>query len=373
MNKKPSIWVVTFYAGQIIEPEAFENKPVFGSELALLEVFQRLGKIYDVSIFIHKQSGYQFQKYNITWRSETDWNNLISSCIPDNIVISRYLGAMCDLIIPTSCKLFLWCHDTCIHPSYKGAQLPPPFANNMSRRITRVVTVGDSQREEIMLKHYTIEREKYITIKNGVNLKGLEPKTRGPMSFVYASAPDRGLVKLLRMWPRILQEWPYASLQIFHNLSDQDKEAIGKWERVFPIGKVNQKTLFDKLQYVDYWVYPSIFYETCCTTAIEMAYHGPICITNDLGALKENNIAGIIIPRDNKKRDIWYHENVKDEGAIIDWNFEHDLFLKLRYLEAHPEEKDQIRNRQRAWASLQTWDKRAEEWDNLLKNFTNYI
>ena len=49
-----SIWVVTYYAGQIIEPEDFESKPVFGSELALLETFRRLANKVDVTVFITK-------------------------------------------------------------------------------------------------------------------------------------------------------------------------------------------------------------------------------------------------------------------------------------------------------------------------------
>uniref|UniRef100_A0A6C0JWX2 Glycosyl transferase family 1 domain-containing protein n=1 Tax=viral metagenome TaxID=1070528 RepID=A0A6C0JWX2_9ZZZZ len=403
-TSKKSIWVATFYAGQIIDPENFEGNPVFGSELALLEVFSRLGEKNDVTVFITKPVGYNVIKNNITWRSEQDWASLVSTTSPDILVISRYVGVFCDYIIPDTTKIYLWVHDIFPHPAYRGKNMAHAFVNNMSRRLSGIITVGDSQREEIIMPRYKLDRSLFTTIKNGINLvTPVKPKknpimSRAPMSFVYASAPDRGLVKLLKMWPRILLEWPYATLQIFHNLSDQDKQAIEKsgLERVAAMGRVNQKTLFDKLQYIDYWVYPCSFFETCCTTAIEMAFHGPICISNDLGALKENN-NGIIIKNDaterivtsnvfippcpNKKVDnkdvVEKKESSvttsptppkpKTEAEIIDENFEEDLFEVLRRLESNPKEKEEIRKNQREWAKEQTWDARAIEWSQLLE------
>lgn len=340
-----NVWVSTFYAGQIIDPECFESKPVFGSELALLEIFKRME---GVCVFISKPSGYIYEYCGITWRSTEDWNNLIKINAPKHIVISRYIGSMCDLIMPFSSKIWLWVHDIQPHPAYNGQQLSPSFTNNMSRRIAGIITVGDAQRDEIIIPQYKIPIELFKTIKNGINLVPIPWKKRAPMSFVYASAPNRGLNFLLNMWPKILEEWPYATLQIFHGLSEQDIKAIQNsgLERVSPMGKVTQKTLFEKLQLIDYWVYPCSFFETCCTTAIEMAYHGPICITNDLGALKENNVSILI--------------NTKEftETKIIDI---------LRDLEANPEKKNDLRQRQYNWAKEQSWDNRADEWKKLLK------
>jgi hypothetical protein len=356
------LWVATSYSGQLIEPADFESKPIFGSEHAMLEVFQRVAKKRPVTIFITKPAGYQFEKYGIIWRSEHDWNTLVKTSPPTHVVIMRYMGVFCDFVIPKETKIYLYVHDVFPHPAYRGQQLSPNFTNNMARRLTKIVTVGDSQVAEIILPQFKLERSLFQTIKNGINPVPLANKPRAPMSFVYASGPDRGLVKLLNIWPRILVEWPYATLQIFHNLSDQDKEHISRcFERVAPMGKVNQKTLFEKLQNIDYWVYPCTFFETCCTTAIEMAYHGPICITNDLGALKENN-SGVIIKRDPTQR-AGIEYNGKDP---IDTNFEEDLFMLLRRLEDNPEEKLQIRKAQHEWAKNQTWDSRADEWLTLL-------
>jgi len=393
-----SIWVVTHYAGQIIEPEDFESKPVFGSELALLEVFQRLD---NVTVFISKPKGYMVKNYGITWRSEQDWPELIKTP-PKHIVISRYMSAMCELYMPSSCKIWLWCHDVTPHTAFQGKQLSPNFTRNMQRRLSGIITVGDSQRDEIILPQYKLDREKFTTIKNGITptdfekivqenkennielkedtekeLNKLEEKLekaqttkgkgsiekqikelkeveipsifgdRAPMSFVYSSGSYRGLWNLLKLWPSILKRWPWATLQIFHSLSDEDKEKIRKTRlpRIHPMGRVNQVDLFKKLRVIDYWVYPCTFFETCCTTAIEMGYYGPICISNKLGALKENN-KGLLL--ENK-------------------TFGEDVLKKLEWLEEHPQDKENIRIRQHEWAKKQTWDKRADEWKKLLK------
>lgn len=340
-----TISFLTGYAGQIIDPEVFHEKPVFGSELALLEVAQRLGKKANVSIFISKPAGYVFKKWDITWRSDADWNELVIQNPPMHIVISRYIGCMNDLRMPPSSKIWLWVHDVTPHCAYNGKMLEPSYTNNMCRRLSGVITVGDSQRDEIIIPQYKIPRHLFTTIKNGINLVPIPNKKRCPMSFVYASGVNRGLDNLLRMWPGIQKEWPHATLQIFHSLTDEEKQKIVSlgFERISPVGKVNQKTLFQKLELIDYWLYPCSFFETCCTTAIEMAYHGPICISNDLGALKENN-KGIIVPGEK---------------------FGEDVMKLLHRLENNPEEKEEIRKRQYLWAKEQTWDNRAEEWCRL--------
>ena len=254
---------------------------------------------------------------------------------------------MCDLYMPTSSKIWLWVHDTTPHPAYQGKQLNPTFSRNIQRRLAGIVTVGDSQRDEIIIPKYKLEPSLFTTIKNGITPTEFEFGDRAPMSFIYCSGPDRGLWNLLKMWPAILNKWHYATLQIFHGLSEEHNKRIKdmRLPRVYPMGRVNQATLFKKMKIIDYWLYPCTFFETCCTTAIEVGYYGPICISTKLGALKENN-KGILI--DNER-------------------FGEDVLEKLEYLESHPEEKESIRMRQHEWAKEQTWDKRVDEWSELLQ------
>lgn len=344
------IFIATFYAGQIINPEDFHNQPVFGSELALLEVFSRLT---NVTVFISKPQGYQYNKFNIDWRSEKDWNQMVTESPPTHIVISRYVGTMIDYLMPVSSKIFLWLHDVIPHPAYNGVQLNENFINNMSRRLNCVITVGDAQRNEIILAKYKIPAPLVKTIKNGItpcftNESHLT-RTRAPMSFVYSSGPDRGLEHLLKFWPQVVKRWPYATLQIFHDLTQDHFNKIRQMgvERVYPMGKVTQKTLFEKLKLIDYWLYPCTFFETCCTTVIEMQYHGVVCLSNGLGALKENS-RGIVI------------------GKELDDDFFTKVMETLIDLESHPNKKIGIRKNQFEWAREQTWERRAEEWKSLL-------
>lgn len=370
-----SIYVATFYAGQIINPEDFHNQPVFGSELALLEIFSKLP---NVTVFITKPQGYVYEKYGITWRSDQDWNKMVTASPPTHIIISRYVATMIEYLMPLESRIYLWLHDVVPHPAYKGINLNNNFINNMSRRLTNIITVGDSQREEIILKNYKFEPSLVKTIKNGItpffdtisaddyrdivrsgskcdaisdnsHLK----RKRAPLSFVYSSGPDRGLWNLLAFWPRIVKKYPYATLQIFHDLTQEHFNKIRQMqlERVYPMGKVTQTVLFEKLKLIDYWLYPCGFFETCCTTVIEMQYHGIICISNSLGALKENN-NGIIIKTD-------------EQGNLTAKFFE-DAFNTIVDLETNPTKKEEIRTNQYLWAREQTWERRANDWKNLL-------
>lgn len=344
-----SIWVVTFYAGQIMEPTDFESKPVFGSELALLEIFSRLGLKHNVTVFIQKPPGYEVNTHNITWKSEADFNKLISGQAPDHIVISRYISAMCELYMPKTSKIWLWCHDITPHHAYQGRSLRPDFCKNMQRRLSGVITVGDSQRDEIIIPRYNLDLKLFNTIKNGITVEpNYNPLTqdRCSMSFIYCSGSYRGLWNLLKLWPAILNKWHWATLQIFHSLSEEDMKKIqmSKLPRVYPMGRVNQATLFKKMKVIDYWLYPCNFFETCCSTAIEMQYYGPVCITNKLGALKENN-----------------------KGILLDdENIGKEIISTIERLESNPEEKEAVRKRQYEWAKEQTWDKRADDWNKIL-------
>ena len=157
-----TVWVITYYAGQIIEPEDFESKPVFGSELALLEVFDRVGKTADVTVFITKPQGYSKKIGHITWRSEGDYHKMLQQSTPNHIVISRYISSMCTMLMPQTSKIWLWCHDITPHSAYQGQRMTPAMCRNMEPLLSGVVTVGDSQKDEIILPRYKLNPDLFF-------------------------------------------------------------------------------------------------------------------------------------------------------------------------------------------------------------------
>lgn len=120
-------------------------------------------------------------------------------------------------------------------------------------------------------------------------------------SFIYSSFANRGLLELLKMFPRIVSKYPDATLNVFCDLDnkwllenhseqveqikvllDQHKDFVTNY------GWVNQKILNIFWSKAHVWLYPCTFAETCCLTSYEAAASRTIAISNDLGALPEN-------------------------------------------------------------------------------------
>jgi 2-polyprenyl-3-methyl-5-hydroxy-6-metoxy-1,4-benzoquinol methylase/glycosyltransferase involved in cell wall biosynthesis len=121
---------------------------------------------------------------------------------------------------------------------------------------------------------------------------------RHPHHFIYASSPDRGLVRLLRFWPEVLKKWPDATLDIFYGWEGCMKLARSNeaWAVTYKkmraeydtlrlqsgvreVGRVNHATLALQFMQAAAWVYPSDFAETGCCTSLESMAGGcvPVC------------------------------------------------------------------------------------------------
>lgn len=187
--------------------------------------------------------------------------------------------------------------------------------------------------------------------------------------FIYSSFANRGLLILLQMWPKIISLYPNSSLDIFVDLNNywllnHYKEQVQKIKALLETypksmniinhGWIDKITLYrDYWSKADIWLYPCIFMETFCHTALEAAASKTLIITNDLAALPETvSEYGIII---------------KGDPNHISWQEEAINILKLYYNEP---EQFNINIEQNYKRSLNlSWNKRAEEFNNkYLKN-----
>jgi glycosyltransferase involved in cell wall biosynthesis len=128
-------------------------------------------------------------------------------------------------------------------------------------------------------------------------------------SFIYSSFPNRGLVILLKMWPHIIQEFPDATLHIYCNLEQEwvnrvSPDMMREIKTLLKVNKqgitlhgwVSKSELAEAWGKSEYWLYPCIFQETFCLTAVEAAITKTCVITNNLAGLQETvGDRGIII------------------------------------------------------------------------------
>jgi glycosyltransferase involved in cell wall biosynthesis len=118
----------------------------------------------------------------------------------------------------------------------------------------------------------------------------------------YGSSYDRGLERLLFLWPRILEKFPDAKLHVAYgwDLFDaafrNNPERMAWKERVAYLleqkgvvhhGRLGKKELSAVRRECGIWVYPTHFEEINCITALECQLSGLIPVVSNFAALKE--------------------------------------------------------------------------------------
>lgn len=118
-----------------------------------------------------------------------------------------------------------------------------------------------------------------FTIPYGINVPPPLPKVPGKC--LYASSPDRGLLRLLRWWPAIKAECPDLTLYVTYGrdrmkerakadpkfaaeVSEIDRLLEENRDTVTDLGFVSKPEMDRHLSESEYWLYPTDFEETGC-------------------------------------------------------------------------------------------------------------
>lgn len=196
-----------------------------------------------------------------------------------------------------------------------------------------------------------------------ISIEISEKSQKVPHSFIYSSFPNRGLLELLKMWPRIYEHQPKASLHIYcdvnHKWSNdvepekmqnvktlfEKYDAYNHGMNIYYHGWVNKKTLANAWLTADIWFYPCTFMETFCLTALEAAATKTLVITNHLAAL-QNSVGnrGIIIKGDATTQK-WHEKALTKIFKVMDST---DNKMKNVLIEANYD-----------WAKDLSWENRA--------------
>jgi hypothetical protein len=195
--------------------------------------------------------------------------------------------------------------------------------------------------------------------KSNIYMQIIETSKKTPNKFIYSSFPNRGLLQLLQMWPKIYEKYPDASLHIYADLN-------GKWvnsvagdlmaqirellslltsHNINYHGWVNKSELAYAWKTSEYWFYPCTFMETFCLTAVEAALSKTLAITNGLAAL-QNTVGdrGICIEGD---------------ASTPEWQ-EKALFELFSIME-DTTKREEVIERNHKWASTLSWESQAEK------------
>jgi hypothetical protein len=180
--------------------------------------------------------------------------------------------------------------------------------------------------------------------------------------FIYSSFPNRGLLELLQMWPKIYKKHNDVTLHIYSDIDGtwvnqvepqmmRDIRALLNGYKMEPNGLgihyhgwVGKAELAEAWKSAEYWLYPCTFQETFCLTALEAASSKTLAITNNLAAL-ENTVGdrGLVVKGDPRSIE-WQRECLEKLFDIMNDDCERERLLEKNY----------------EWSHSLTWENRAK-------------
>ena len=215
---------------------------------------------------------------------------------------------------------------------------------------------------------FDIPTDRSVVIKNGVEEFPIRKiyKKGEPIKLVHHCTPWRGLNVLLRAMqevknPNIILD-VYSSSQVYGDAFKKanDEQFKPLYEQAKQLSNVNyigykpNEYIREMMPNYDMFVYPSIFEETSCASALEALASGVHVITNNFGALYETCAEWPVY--------VNYTNNYETMGiATGDAINTAAKYLHEDYIQNHLEEQ------QKFYKRFYNWDKKGMEWTSFLK------
>jgi len=215
---------------------------------------------------------------------------------------------------------------------------------------------------------FDIPTDRSVVIKNGISSfpKRKIYKKGDPIKILHHNTPWRGLNVLLRAMQEI--ENPNITLDVYSStkvygdafkkqndnqfkpLYDQAK----KLSNVNYIGYKPNEYILKHMTDYDLYVYPCIFEETSCVSALEALAAGVHVITNNFGALYETCSEWPVYVNYSTN----YEQMAKDfaSGISVAANYLHEDYIQ-----------NHLENQQKFYKRFYNWDKKGMEWTSFLK------
>ena len=200
----------------------------------------------------------------------------------------------------------------------------------IDKKLHRVICLT-KWHEQYFLQKFPAFKDKTDVFYYGIDNSQFRPGKKIPNSFIYSSFPNRGLLPLLQMWPRIKKALPDATLNVYSDIEGKwvNEVAKSQMDEILSIlrkqelegvkvhGWVSKKELAEAWSCADVWFYPCIFLETFCLTALEAAASRTLAIGPPLGALDETiGDRGILLPG-NPLETEWQDRGLKELLAVL--------------------------------------------------------
>lgn len=345
-------------------PPSLTTTGIGGSETAVVEIAKRFAR-----------DDWQVDVYNGAGRFEGEYDG-VGYWEPSRLtktdchvwVSWRHPDLFCPGFAEQS---VLWLHDLNYGPNMRDA------LHKWDHDKDSYICGVSSWHAGMLRKYYDLESVGFVP--NGINRDRFLPNVHKELFHcVYASSPDRGLDRLLRLWPEVLRREPSAVLHIGYGFDNIDKliqrnlrsyvtsqggkgdladykqwcmdtiKDLGK--AVEYHGRLSQPDLAKLYSESSIWSFPTSFLEVSCISAMEAMAAGCVPVTSKVGALPET---------------------IGDAGFLVDGMPESrvwpDMYTNVLYgVMSHPNVSKPMEYRGRQRAEDLTWDKAYEKWQEVL-------
>jgi glycosyltransferase involved in cell wall biosynthesis len=264
------------------------KKGLGGSETCMVQVASWIPKDrYNVVFFCNTPTTEVFR--DVSYRPIKDYYAFCSTNIVHICIVSRFTKYVALLVnLPSVYQIRLVFHDLTI----------PSNVIPCNPKTDKIICLSDFHCSEFTGYYPGF---KNITYKNGYGIDWEQPVgiEKIKNNFIYSSFANRGLIILLTIWPDIKQALPDASLDIYCDiyhpwilsnypgLTEQLAKLIDVRLDIRYHSWVSKSVLKEAWYKADYWLYPCIFTETFCLTALEAARSKTLAISVKLGSLTE--------------------------------------------------------------------------------------
>lgn len=339
---------IVIYCGQSWEewnPD-MEKSGIGGSEEAVINLSREL-KALGWNVSVYGSHGDQPKEYDgvMYWPY---W--AYNPNEPTDIFIGWRNPNIFDVKINAK-KKYLWLHDVVAVSSLTEARI---------NAFDKLMVLSKFHRD----LYPQVPDEKIFLTGNGINPKHFEIKgvERKPYKIMYASAPNRGLMTLLELWPEIKKQVPEAELYwaygwetfdlgMKHNpqarkYKEQVIELL-KQDGVHDLGRIGHEELAKHMLETSVWAYPTFFDEIFCITAVKMQAAGAIPVHSGKAAIGEKEICPFGVNIEAKK----IHEDKEEQTKFVE--------AIVNTLKNPPPREPMMDWAKQTWA----WSQTARGWD----------
>jgi len=368
------MFIVMQCGGMPFNGNTIKERSLGGSETAAYYVAKELAaRGHHVTLFTNSKDEGTFDGVRYRWAGNLTeqtpmgerFHTYVVATPHDLCIIQRHPQAF---QIPTAAKINAWwLHDMPV-PQYRD------LVAGQLHNTDLIFVVSEFHKEQVH-KVWGIDRDIIVNVGNGIDLSLFDGEVveelavRRPDEFnlFYSSRPERGLETLVKpggIMDRLQGLLPSAHLYVcgYDNVTEHMRgyyeylnRRCDELPNVTRLGALTKKQLADAMRQCDLHVYPTIFEETSCITAMEAMAAGLPFLSSHHGALPETcDCSGsILLPLE---RAAHHRPGLKEAGSpdlVVNEERFADAIMQLAF--APHEERAMLVEAQLAGALTKTW------------------